>query len=111
MLFCGRVTHETWVLQAATALSDQPADQSASVAHDNERDHHDGFVGHRHDRDHNQVKHLADSCSACSDCCCPTALPSAEPPGAAVVGTVALRIPSAVQPIPDSTPDRLERPS
>jgi hypothetical protein len=110
MLFCGRVTHETWLLQVATALSYHDTDQSPLAAHDNERDHHDGFVGHHHDGDHDQVKHLADSCSACSDCCCPTVLASAKPPGAAIVGTLAWRIPSATQPIPDSTPDRLDRP-
>src|SRR5438093_7542901 len=110
MLFCGRVTHETWLLQAATALSYHNDDQSQSVAQDNERDHHGGFVGHHHDGDHNQIKHLAESCSTCSDCCCPTALPSAKPPGTALVGTLALLVPSAAQPIPDSMPERLERP-
>ena len=110
MLFCGRVTHETWLVQASTALPYHDDNQSSSVAQGDERGHHGGLVGHHHDGDHNKLKHPADSCSACSDCCCPTVLPSAEPPAAVLVGTLALLIPSAAQPIPDFTPDRLERP-
>src|SRR5437660_907865 len=110
MLFCGRVTHETWLLQAATALSYHNDDQSQSVAQDNERDHHGGFVGHHHDGDHNQIKHLAESCSTCSDCCCPTALPSAERTPLAFADSLSTLIPFVTQSIPDSALERLERP-
>ena len=110
MLFCGRVTHDTWLGHTVKALSDHPAGRIAPVAHENERDHHGGFVGHHHDGDHNQLKHLADSCSACSDCCCPTTLPAAEALSLAFAGSLATLIPFVTHPIPDSAPERLERP-
>ena len=110
MLFCGRVTHNTWLQQTARALSDHDADHHATVLHGNDSGHHGRAVGHNHDGDHGQLKHLAESCSACSDCCCPTALPSAQPPSTGLIGSLVLIVSSAAQPIPDASPDRLERP-
>ncbi len=110
MLFCGRVTHDTWLGQTVKALSDQHVDQLARVADQGDGDHHDGIVGHHHDGDHNQIKHLAESCSTCSDCCCPTTLPSAEQTSLPFAGNLSALIPFITQPIPDSAPERLERP-
>jgi hypothetical protein len=110
MLFCGRITHDTWLGQTVKALSDQHGDQLAQVAHQNDGDHHDGFVGHHHDGNGNQIKHLAESCSTCSDCCCPTTLPSAERTSLAFADSLSTLIPFVTQPIPDSALERLERP-
>jgi hypothetical protein len=110
MLFCGRVTHDTWLGQAVKALSDQHIGQTAQVAHQNEGDHHDGVVGHHHDGDGNQIKHLAESCSTCSDCCCPTTLLSAEQTSLAFAGSLYTLIPFGTQSIPNSALERLERP-
>ena len=110
MLFCGRVTHDTWLGQAVKALSDQHVGQLVQVAHHNDGDQHNGIVGHHHDGDHNQIKHLAESCSTCSDCCCPTTLPSAERTPLAFAGSLSALIPFASQSIPDSALERLERP-
>jgi hypothetical protein len=110
MLFCGRITHDTWLGQTVKALSDQHGGQLAQGAHQNDGDHHDGFVGHRHDGDDNQIKHLAESCSTCSDCCCPTTLPSAEQTSLAFADSLSTLIPFVTQPIPDSALERLERP-
>jgi hypothetical protein len=109
MLFCGRVTHNTWLGQTVKALSDHDAGHRSAMHHDNNDGQHGEAAGHDHDSDHGQLKHLADSCSACSDCCCPTALLSAEPASTGVIGSFAI-VSSSAQPIPDTAPDRLERP-
>src|ERR1700682_5519777 len=110
MLFCGRVTQDTWLGQTLNALFDHDVGQTAQIVHENDRDHHGAFHGHHHNGDDNQLKHLAESCSTCSDCCCPTTLPSAERTPLAFAGSLFTLIPFVAQPIPDSALERLERP-
>ena len=110
MLFCSGNTYDTWVGQSVKASSDRDANQPTPVAHEYDRDHHDGLVGHHHDGDRNQLKHLAESCSTCSDCCCPTTLPSADATSLAFADNHPTLISFVAQPIPDSVPERLERP-
>jgi len=109
MLFCGRVTHDTWLGLAVNAVS-LHGDSHGTVVHDTEGDQGHAVAGHHHDGGHDQLKQLADSCSACSDCCCPTALPSSEAPSAGLIHTFVLAIVFPDPRIPDATPDRLERP-
>ncbi len=110
MLFCGRVTHDTWLGETVAALSDHRVGQFAQAAQRHQSDHHDGVVGHHHDGDGAQLKHLAESCSTCSDCCCPTTLPSAERTSLAFGDSISTQILFVAHAIPDSAPERLERP-
>ncbi len=104
MLFCGRVTHDTWLGHVIAAVSDQTFshhDGSRTDAHDDGDRHGDG--------EHYTLHHFADSCSACSDCCCPTTLTAAEPFEFGSDGH-SDAIPYVDLPFSGAVPDRFDRP-
>lgn len=110
MLFCGRVMHDKWLGQTFEVLSKRDVGRLATVVNEDERGDHARLLVHPHDDGHKQTQHLADSCSSCTDCCCPTVLASALPASPPLVASQGLPIPFIFHAPPDFIRDRLERP-
>jgi hypothetical protein len=110
MLFCGRVTHDTWVAYAIKTLSghDLAGGESSRNGHSSTAELGEAVDADHADHDH--LRHLADSCSACSDCCSPTSLPSAEPPPFVFVASYFTLIAFVEHPFSGLAPERIERP-